>query len=58
MLKEIFEKNKTTKYKLTKMGSILGFYLSKEIIAAHFGKMVAQSSTDNTNILGFVIPID
>ena len=57
VLKEIFEKNKTYKKNIGKVGFNLGFYLSKEIIAAHFGKMIAQSEDNENNIFGFCIPV-
>lgn len=57
ILKELFEKNKANRYRLAKISSVLSFFLSKEIIAAHFGKMIAQSNTDNKNVLGFIVPV-
>ena len=56
ILKEIFEKFKTYPSNYNKAGVGLGLYLSKEIIHAHFGKMIAKSYPDNINIFGFVIP--
>ena len=57
ILKEIFDKYKTHNTNYNKTIVNLGLYLSKEIICAHFGKMIAKSFDDNTNILGFSIPI-
>ncbi len=56
VLKEIFEKFKTYPSNYNKAGVGLGLYLSKEIIHAHFGKMIAKSYPDNINIFGFIIP--
>ena len=54
--KEIFEKyKKKTTFNKTTLG--LGLYLSKEIINAHFGTIIAKSLIDDTNIFGFEIPI-
>lgn len=57
VLKEIFKKYKTQASKYNKNGVGLGLYLSQEIISAHFGKMIAKSSLDETNIFGFIVPI-
>ena len=56
ILKEIFEKYKTYSSNYNKAGVGLGLYLSKEIIHAHFGKMIAKSYPDNVSVFGFVIP--
>ena len=58
ILKEIFKKYKTYSNLYNKNGVGLGLYLSKEIINAHLGTMIAKSSTNDTNIFGFRIPID
>ena len=58
ILKEIFKKYKTYSNLYNKNGVGLGLYLSKEIINAHLGSMIAKSSTDNVNVFGFRIPID
>ena len=53
--KEIFEKFKRkSTFNKTTLG--LGLYLSKEIINAHFGIIIANSLENNTNIFGFEIP--
>ncbi|MBE7707428.1 MAG: GHKL domain-containing protein [Cyanobacteria bacterium SIG27] len=58
ILKEIFKKYKTHSSLYNKNGVGLGLYLSKEIINAHLGSMIAKSYENNTNIFGFRIPID
>jgi len=58
VLKEIFEKFKTKANAYTGVGTGLGLYLSKEIIHAHFGTMIAESFPDNVNVFGFEIPIE
>lgn len=58
VLKEIFKKYKTCSGLYNKNGVGLGLYLSKEIINAHLGSMIAKSYENNTNIFGFRIPID
>lgn len=58
VLKEIFEKFKTRANAYTGVGTGLGLYLSKEIIHAHFGTMIAKSFPDNVNVFGFEIPVD
>ena len=57
LLYEIFNKN--TNEILLKKYSLawLGLYQSKEIINAHFGCMINEYKKDNTNILGFCIPV-
>lgn len=58
-LKEAFEKYKSMPSPVyTGVGSGLGLYLSKEIIHAHFGSMIARSYPDDVNIFGFEIPVD
>jgi len=58
MLKDIFQKNKmgTTFYNKNAVG--LGLYLSKEIILAHQGVMIAKSNPENTCVLGFSVPLN
>ena len=58
ILEEIFEKHKTHSRAYYTTGVSLGMYLSKEIIKAHFGQMIAKSSEENINTFGFEIPID
>jgi len=58
VLNSIFEKyvSDPSRIKFSKTGTGLGLYLSKQIIAAHGGKMLAQSDIDNKNKIGFKIP--
>ncbi len=56
-LEEIFEKFKSYPSLHKRIGVGLGLYLSKEIINAHYGKMIARSFEDNVNIFGFEIPL-
>lgn len=58
IIKEIFEKYKTHASCYNKAGVGLGLYLSKEIINAHFGRMIVQSSVKDINVFGFEIPIE
>ena len=57
ILNEVFDKYKTHSSYYNKAGVCLGLYLSKEIISAHQGRMIAKSSLDNITIFGFIIPI-
>ena len=57
VLNEIFNKYKTSKFQNHSIGSGLTFHLSKEIINAHYGVMIAKSFEDDINIFGFSIPI-
>ena len=57
VLREIFNKYKSYSSVYNRAGVGLGLYLSKEIINAHFGKMIAKSSPENINIFGFVLPL-
>lgn len=52
----IFEKYTTFECAYSTASSILGLYLSKEIIKAHYGAMIARSSENNINVFGFKIP--
>ena len=56
ILKEIFNKYKTHCSFYNKPSIGLGLYLSKEIINAHFGRMIAKSFADDINIFGFYLP--
>lgn len=57
ILKEIFQKYKTSASLYNKNGVGLGLYLSSEIMQAHHGEMIAESNMENFNIFGFKIPI-
>ena len=57
IIKEIFNKQKNISAPFGRPRVGLGLYLSKEIIKAHFGGMIAKSNSNNTNIFGFYIPI-
>ncbi len=56
ILKEVFEKHKTHPSLYNKNGVGLGLYLSREIIQAHQGSMIAKSTPENITIFGFKIP--
>jgi len=57
VFKEIFNKSKKYAAQFRRSGIGLGMYLSKEIIHAHFGKMIIKSYNDDVNALGFYLPI-
>jgi len=54
-LKEIIENHNILKTK-ERLALHLGLYLSKEIIHAHFGRMILNIFPDQRNTLGFIIP--
>lgn len=56
VLDKLFRKYVTHSEKFNKVGIGLGLYLSKKIIEAHNGKILAESSQDNKNMFGFLIP--
>lgn len=58
ILKEIFQKYKSHITLYNKNAAALALYLSKEIVKAHLGLIIAQSNPDNTNIFGFQIPLN
>lgn len=41
-----------------KVGVEMGMYYSKKIVEAHGGKIIAESTQDNTNTFGFSIPAE
>ena len=55
-LKEVFDKHKIQAL-YNKNGVGLGLYLSKEIVNAHGGEMIANSFPDSTCVFGFEVPV-
>lgn len=53
---KLFSKYATHSEKFNKVGIGLGLYLSKQIIEAHNGTIIAQSSQTQTTTFGFVMP--
>lgn len=58
LMDECFRKNKSNTSVMSKTVKELGFYLSGEIINAHYGTMIVKSFPDNINIFGFAIPLN
>ena len=54
----LFSKYSTSGQKFDKVGVEIGMYLTKKIIEAHGGRVIAESSTKDYNTFGFVIPIE
>lgn len=54
----LFRKYVTHSDKFNKVGVGLGLYLSKKIVEAHCGKIIAKSFKNQSNIFGFSIPLD
>ncbi len=57
VMDKLFRKYVTHSEKYNKVGVGLGLYLSKIIVEAHQGKIIAKSYKDQTNIFGFLIPV-
>ncbi len=56
-LADLFRKYVTHSDKFNKVGIGLGLYLSKRIIEAHEGQIIAESSKKQRNTFGFLIPL-
>ena len=54
----LFRKYVSHSDKFNKVGVGLGLYLSKKIVEAHGGKIIAKSFKNQSNIFGFSIPLD
>lgn len=54
-LEQFFERYYTKESMFQRLSTGLGLYLSKQIIDAHNGKMIAQSTEDGINTFGFVL---
>ena len=57
-MKGLFRKYVSHSDKFNKVGVGLGLYLSKKIVEAHGGKIIAKSFKNQSNIFGFSIPLD
>lgn len=55
-MQKLFSKYATHSEKFNKVGIGLGLYLSKQIIEAHNGTIIAESLPNQTTTFGFVIP--
>lgn len=53
----LFRKYVSHSEKYNKVGIGLGLYLSKKIIEAHSGEIIAHSSKSQSNTFGFIIPV-
>ncbi len=54
-LAQFFERYYTKESMFQRLSTGLGLYLSKQIIEAHNGKMIAQSTEDGINTFGFTL---
>lgn len=54
-LEQFFERYYSKESMFQRLSTGLGLYLSKQIIDAHNGKMIAQSTEDGINTFGFVL---
>lgn len=57
LMANLFKKYVTHSEKYNKVGLGLGLYLSKKIIEAHNGKIIAESSPNQYSVFGFQIPL-
>lgn len=57
VMDKLFKKYVTHSEKYNKVGVGLGLYLSKIIVEAHQGKIIAESFKNHSNVFGFSIPI-
>ena len=54
-LEQFFERYYSKESMFQRLSTGLGLYLSKQIIDAHKGKMIAQSTEDGINTFGFIL---
>ena len=57
IIKNIFNKNNGYLSLYAHPGISLGMILSKDIMNAHFGRMIVRSFEDDINIFGFCLPL-
>lgn len=57
-MRKIFQIHTYHNQKYDKIGTGIGLYLVNKIIEKHHGKIIAESSVTQKNILGFQIPIE
>lgn len=55
-MQQLFSKYATHSEKFNKVGIGLGLYLSKQIIEAHNGTIIAESLPNQTTTFGFILP--